>query len=160
MSQMAAHSDEHYKHPVKGPEPHVMPVSLYWGVFILLLCLTVITVWVAEYDFGAASTAVALLVASTKAGLVMAIFMHLWFDNKFYTLVISSSLVFLSLFVLFPMLDEGSRAMVDPIKANFLPRDEAVYKHELDKPNDLPLRPGLKEANKDDLVFEAAHGHE
>lgn len=150
---------ESNKHMVQGPSPHTVSVWFYWGVFVLLLCLTVLTVYVATFDFGPMSTVVALLVASCKASLVCAFFMHLWFDNKFYTLILSSSLLFLSLFLLFPLLDEDSRAFVDPERENFLPREQQVFEYELKNPGALPLRPGLKEPNIADLIFSEPHKH-
>jgi len=149
-----------HSHMVEGPKPHTVSVWFYWGVFGALLFLTVLTVLVAEYDFGSLSTVVALLVAGMKASLVCAFFMHLWFDNKFYTLVLCSTLVFLSLFLLFPILDEESRAFVDPERANFLPREQQVLEYELQNPGALPLRPGLQTPKKEELNFEAPHGHE
>jgi cytochrome c oxidase subunit 4 len=146
-------------HKVVGPEPHILPVRVYWIVFGCLLALTALTVYVAEFDFGTMSTAVALLVASTKATLVLAVFMHLWFDNKFFTLVFATTMVFLSLFVLFCVMDEGSRSLIDPQRSNFLPRDEKVLQYDTEHPGALPLRPGLKEPVKDDLIFEGP-GHE
>lgn len=144
---------------VKGPKPHVHSVWLYWGVFATLVFLTVITVGLAHYDFGKLNLVVTLLIASTKASLVMAIFMHLAFDSKFFAVVASTSLVFLSLFILFPLLDLGSRADLDSAQQNFLPRDEKVYQHELDMPKDLPLRPGLEEAKKAELIFVSPGDH-
>lgn len=138
---------------VVGPKPHVHSVWLYWGVFFALVVLTVVTVMLAGFDFGKLNIVVTLLIASTKASLVLAIFMHLAFDNKFFLVVAATSLVFLSLFILFPLLDLGSRADLDPAQKNFLPRDEKVYQHEIDMPKDLPLRPGLEEAKKDSLIF-------
>lgn len=144
-------------HRVEGPTPHILPVGLYWGVFGALLGLTALTVWVSEFDFGTMSTTVALLVASTKASLVLAIFMHLWFDNKVFTLLLSSTFLFLSLFILFCVLDEGSRGLVDPERSNFLPRNQKVLQYETDHPGDLALRPGLKDPVRDELKFEGPH---
>ena len=141
-------------HKVEGPGPHILPVWLYWAVFAALLFLTCLTVWVAEFDFGTMSTTVALLVAATKASLVLAVFMHLWFDNKFYVLILGSTFLFLSLFILFCVLDEGSRALVDPERANFLPRDQKVMQYEMEHPDALPLRPGLQDPVRDELNFE------
>src|SRR3989338_2066448 len=146
-------------HRVQGSLPHVLPVWVYWAVFGALLCLTALTVGVAEFDFGTMSTAVALLVACTKSSLVLAIFMHLWFDNKFFAVVLGATMVFLSLFILFCMMDEGSRGLVDAERTNFLPRNETVLKYETDHPGALPLRPGLKEPVRDDLIFDGP-GHE
>lgn len=147
-------------HKVQGPQPHVLPVRVYWTVFGALLFLTALTIWVAEFDFGTMSTAVALAVATTKASLVLAIFMHLWFDNKVFTLILCSTLIFLSLFVLFCVMDEGSRGLVDPERMNFLPRDQKVMQYQTDHPGDLPLRPGLKDPVKDELNFEGPHSQE
>ncbi len=161
MSEVSLHQEGHYQHMAPGPKPHhILPVWIYWAVFGFLLVLTVVTVWVASYDFGSLSTVVALFVASIKASLVCAVFMHLWFDNKFFALILSSSLLFLSLFLLFPLIDDSSRGLVDPTRDNFLPRNEEVYKYELENPGALPQRPGLKTPNKDKLIFEAPHGHD
>lgn len=138
---------------VKGPKAHPHSVWLYWGVFFVLLCLTVFTVYITVYDFGYLNFVVALLVASTKALLVVGIFMHLAYDNKFFGVVAATALVFLGLFILFPLLDVDSRSLVDATDANFLPRDEAVYKYELAHPKALPLRPGLTEPKESELIF-------
>ncbi|MCA9507569.1 MAG: cytochrome C oxidase subunit IV family protein [Myxococcales bacterium] len=138
---------------VQGPKPHAHSVWIYWGVFFALVLLTIATVELAHYDFGKFSIVVTLLIAGTKSLLVMGVFMHLAFDNKFLAVIAGSSFLFLALFILFPILDVGSRADIDSERANFLPRDEKVYKHHLDKPDDLPLGPGLQEEHKDKLIF-------
>lgn len=138
---------------VKGPKPHPHSVWLYWGVFFALVVFTAITVTLARYDFGKLNLVVTLLIAGTKAALVMGFFMHLAYDNKFFAVVISTSLVFLALFILFPMADLDTRADLDYEQTNFLPRDEQVYKRQIETPDALPLRPGMQEANKDRLIF-------
>lgn len=159
-----AHGEHAYRHMVVGPKPHPHHVGLYWTVFGMLVFLTLVTVYLAEFDFGSLSVLVTLGIAGTKAGLVLAVFMHLYFDNKFYALVLSVSLVFLSLFVLFPIIDFGSRDLVDPTRGNFGPRNEIVFKRQTEKPDELPLRPGIgvsansnSEPKKEKLVFESAH---
>lgn len=144
---------------VKGPKPHTHSVWLYWGVFFTLVVLTVVTVVIATYDFGKFNTLVALTIASTKALLVVGIFMHLAFDNKFFGVVASTSLVLLALFIVFPLVDMNTRVDLDAEQANFLPRNEQVHKHRLASPESLPLRPGLQEADKNKLIFEGPHGH-
>lgn len=157
MAHTAADHEHQYKHMVQGPHPHTLPVSLYWIIFGILVALTVLTVYLAEFDFGTFSVFVTLMIAGTKASLVLAVFMHLWFDNKFYALVVSTSLVFLSLFILFPIMDLGSRDMVEAQRGNFGPRNEAVFQYEIENPEALPLRPGLEKPEKDKLVFEKPH---
>jgi caa(3)-type oxidase subunit IV len=144
---------------VKGPKPHAHPVWLYWAVFFSLIFFTIVTVWIAKHDFGKLNIVVALLIASTKALLVIAFFMHLAFDSKFFGVIVGTSLIFLALFILFPILDLQTRADLDAIQTNFLPRDEQVYKYELDHPKSLPLRPGLMEANQSKLNFAEPGGH-
>jgi caa(3)-type oxidase subunit IV len=138
---------------VKGPKPHAHTVWLYWGVFFVLIFFTAVTVWLAGHDFGKLNLVVTLLIAGTKAFLVMAFFMHLAFDSKFFAVVAGTSLLFLALFILFPILDLDSRADLDAQQINFLPRNERVYKHALDMPGALPLRPGLQDADKEKLIF-------
>lgn len=144
---------------VRGPKPHPHSVWLYWVVFFALVFLTGATVLLANYDFGKLNLIVTLLIAGTKASLVMGIFMHLAFDNKFFGVVASASLVFLALFILFPMVDLGTRDDLDDAQKNFLPRNEQVYKHKLDTPEALPLRPGLQDADKEKLIFVAPGEH-
>jgi cytochrome c oxidase subunit 4 len=139
--------------------PHVLPIWLYWAVFIMLLALTGLTVFLADFDFGAFSVFVTLLIAGTKSALVLAVFMHLWFDNKFFSLIVGTSLIFLGLFIAFPVIDLGSRGEVDPERDNFVPRAEKVYEHQMKEPNALPLRPGLLEAKESDLIWVSPEGH-
>jgi hypothetical protein len=73
--------------------------------------------------------------------------------------IIAASFVFLSLFIIFPILDLGSREEVDEIRANFLPRDEKVHQHNADNPNELPLRPGLKKAEPKEINFSSPGHH-
>jgi len=138
---------------VRGPKAHPHSVWLYWAVFFALVFFTFITVTLAGYDFGKLNLVVTLCIAGTKALLVMAIFMHLAFDNKFFAVIVATSLVFLALFIIFPIFDMESRADLDPANQNYLPRNEFVYKYELANPTALPLRPGLQVAVPDKLIF-------
>jgi cytochrome c oxidase subunit 4 len=79
--------------------------------------LTAITVAVSYVDLGAWNIAVALLVATAKASLVAAIFMHLWYDHRFNALVLGSSVFFLVVLLAFTFADTGSRGGADAIEA-------------------------------------------
>lgn len=61
---------------------HVVPESTFLKVLIALLVLTVITVLAAQVDLGKWNIVGALLIASVKASLVIAIFMHGKYENK------------------------------------------------------------------------------
>ena len=138
---------------VRGPKVHTHSVWLYWAVFFALVGLTGATVLLARFDFGKLNLIVTLLIAGSKSLLVMGIFMHLAFDNKFFAVIAATSLLFLSLFIGFSVLDMSSRPDVDDVRANYLPRDERVYRHSREKPEELPLRPGLQDAQTEQLIF-------
>lgn len=111
MSASHAHDDHH-------DGPHVTPLPVYFGVFGALLVLTVVTVWIAQFDFGAANTAIAMLVATVKATLVAAIFMHLMYDERMNLLAFVFGLLFVSLFFIFTMLDVFTRKHIEPVRGN------------------------------------------
>lgn len=115
---MASHAhDAHDAHDAHHG-PHVTPLPVYFGVFGALLVLTFITVWITRFDFGAADTVVAMAVATVKAVLVAAVFMHLLHDDRLNTLAFVFGLLFVALFFIFTLLDVFTRKHVDPIRAN------------------------------------------
>lgn len=60
---------------------HALPFAAYRNTFITLLILTVITVAVAQFDFGVFNAVVAMIIASIKAMLVALFFMHLKYER-------------------------------------------------------------------------------
>ncbi len=105
-------SEHHDAHDTKH---HISPVSQYWGIWIGLMILTVITVlayyipvWY-ELKLGSANIIIAMAIATTKASLVCLYFMHLKFDKKFHMIAFLSSLIFLGLFLTFTLLDINTR---------------------------------------------------
>ncbi len=67
----------------KNHDEHRPNVGLYLKVFGALMVLTLITVAISKVHLARpAAIALGLAVASVKAGLVCAIFMHLWGENK------------------------------------------------------------------------------
>ncbi len=94
---------------------HVVPVRILAITAAILLVLTVITVWVASYDFGPANIWVALAIAAIKGSLVALFFMHLRWDRPFNGLVFILSLSFVALFISFAMTDTREYAPdIDP----------------------------------------------
>src|SRR5687768_14689549 len=88
---------------------HVLPLKVYIGVWGALMCLTVITVAVAQVDLGPLNVPLALAIASVKAALVALIFMHLLWDEKFNLVVLASSLLFALVFLGFTIYDPLTR---------------------------------------------------
>jgi len=92
---------------------HIASSRFYVGVFAALICLTIATVKVSYYDFGAANIVLALVIATMKASLVAAFFMHLRHDNLFNTIAFLAAFVFLGIFILLTYDDTGYRGQVD-----------------------------------------------
>ncbi|WP_437673716.1 cytochrome C oxidase subunit IV family protein [Sorangium sp. So ce131] len=97
--------------------PHVLPLKVYIATWLALLVLTVVTVGASYVDLGAANLALALLIATAKAGVVALIFMHLKWDHKFHTLIFLSSVIFLAVFISFTMFDTNNRGRAEEIEA-------------------------------------------
>ena len=110
----AGHDDAH--HDGVDHHPHVLPLKTYFAVWGALLVLTVVTVAVSYVDFGGMNLVIAIAVATIKACLVGAIFMHLRYETKFYTVVFASSLVFVSIFIGITSLDYLHRGKADPVR--------------------------------------------
>lgn len=90
--------DEHDEHEEGSVHAHVAPAKLYWGVFLALIVLTVLTVGLAGIHLGKANLAIAIVVASIKAALVCTFFMHLSHDNRFHAIMLVSSVLFIGVF--------------------------------------------------------------
>jgi cytochrome c oxidase subunit 4 len=93
---------------------HIASARFYWGIFGALVFRTVATVKVSYYDFGAANIIIAMLIATAKASLVAAFFMHLRHDKLFNTLAFLAAFVFLAIFILLTYDDVGRRGEIDP----------------------------------------------
>jgi cytochrome c oxidase subunit 4 len=120
---MSSHDETVHAAGAKGDHvPHVLPLGHYLKVWGALLTLTAITVYVSYFDFGTMNIVVALAVATTKATLVAAIFMHLIYDKKFNAIVLGFSAIFLVILMAFTMADTAHRGMADPMEAA-RPRD-------------------------------------
>lgn len=74
---------------------------MYFGVFIALMVLTVLTVAASRIDIGALNTPLAMAIAIVKAALVILFFMHVIHSTRLTWVVILSS--FLMLVVLFAL---------------------------------------------------------
>ena len=97
-------------------EPHILPLSTYFGVWGALVVLTAFTVAVSRFDFGSANTIVAMIVATIKATLVALFFMHLLYDNKLNLVILMASFLFVAIFFTPTLIDLSSRGMLDSIK--------------------------------------------
>lgn len=93
-------------------EHHLISVQTYALVFGALIVGTIVTVLVAQVDFGAMNTVIAMLVATVKASLVLAYFMHLKYDNVMNRVIFGSGFLFLLLLFGFSVADIYTRAKI------------------------------------------------
>ena len=94
---------------------HIVPFSTYIKVFGALLFLTALTVITAKgLDLSPFNGAVAFIIAATKAGLVMAFFMQLLYQDRTNSYIIFGSFGFVVLLFIFCILDIYTRIQVDP----------------------------------------------
>lgn len=106
---------------------HIHPLRNYMSVGAALLLLTAITVSAAQYDFGSWNTAIALIIAVTKASLVALFFMHLKYENKIYTLYFLMSILILTMFIIFTMFDTLNRGNINPITEKPINKFASIY---------------------------------
>jgi cytochrome c oxidase subunit IV len=92
-------------------EHHIIPFDVYVKIFGALIGLTVITVLAAQFDFGAMNIIVAFGIATVKAVLVLAYFMHLKYDNMMNRVIMASAFFFLLVLFLFAWLDDATRVV-------------------------------------------------
>jgi len=92
---------------------HVAPKSMYVGVWIALVIGTVATLLAAEIDLGALNNVVMLLIACTKAALVVLFFMHVRWSTRLTWVVAASGFVWLLIMFGLTMTDYFSRGWVE-----------------------------------------------
>lgn len=102
MADTHAHHDDHGL-------AHVASMKTLLATGGALLMLTIITVVSSRIDFGGATVnlAIAMVIAVTKATLVVLFFMHLRYDKLFHSVVFVSALLAAALFIGFALMDSG-----------------------------------------------------
>ena len=93
---------------------HIVPVKVYWGVFLSLLILTGVTTGIAFIDLGRFNLVVAMAIAIFKATLVVLFFMHVKYSTTLTKTIVASGFVFLLIMVFFTMTDLLTRNITAP----------------------------------------------
>jgi cytochrome c oxidase subunit 4 len=84
-----------------APHVHVTPLWVYFAVFLALAAGTLLTWWISTIDLGWMNTPIALIIATTKALLVILFFMHVIHSTRLTWVVVIASFLWLGvLFVL------------------------------------------------------------
>ena len=88
---------------------HILPRSMYFGIFGILLVLTILTVAAAFVNLGFMNILVALAIAVVKATLVVLFFMHVKYSSKLTWVVVGAGVFWLLILLSLLMLDYSSR---------------------------------------------------
>jgi len=116
------------QHDGQGHGHHIIPLKVYWAVFGALVFLTLTTTEVASLDLGGLNVPVALLIAGTKASLVVLFFMALKYDNKVNAMIFSVGLLFVLVFIGFVLLDTEFRGEFDDLLKGTVMDQQATQK--------------------------------
>ena len=91
---------------------HIAARKTYVAVWIALIILTVVTATVSRIDLGRGSAAVALIIATTKALLVVLFFMGVkYISQKMTIVVIVAGLFWLGILLVLSMADYATRGL-------------------------------------------------
>lgn len=107
MAATEHHADHHDDHG--HGLAHTAQLKVLLGTGGALLLLTLVTVVSSKIDFGGSTInlAIAMVIAVTKATLVILFFMHLRYDRLFHSVVFVSAILAAALFVGFTLMDSG-----------------------------------------------------
>jgi cytochrome c oxidase subunit IV len=108
---------------------HPVPARAYYLVFAALMVLTVTTVAVTYVELGRLNLIIALLIAFTKATLVVLIFMDVRQSSALTKLVVASGLFWLMIMIVLTFSDYISR--------DWLPVAEPWTEHQRQRPDVL-----------------------
>ena len=78
---------------------HIVPLRIYYLVFLTLIVCTAVTVAVSFVDLGRFNVLVALGIAILKATLVVLFFMHVKYSGKLTWVVVAGSLFWLGILI-------------------------------------------------------------
>jgi cytochrome c oxidase subunit 4 len=95
-----------------GSSEHIVSPAVYVGVFLALMVLTGLTVFASTVDLGIWNTPVALLIAVTKAVLVVLFFMHVKYSSRLVSLAVGAAMLWLLLLLAGLIADYVSRGWV------------------------------------------------
>ncbi|MDP3981461.1 MAG: cytochrome C oxidase subunit IV family protein [Chlamydiota bacterium] len=92
---------------------HPISVKIYFGVFLTLIALTLLTVKVAFIDLGSLNILVALAIALTKASLVVLYFMHVRYGSRLIWLFVAAGCLWIAIMIGLTFGDYMTRAWIE-----------------------------------------------
>jgi len=95
---------------------HIVHPRVYVAIFLALLIGTILTAWVAFFNFpGPLNAVVALTIAVLKASLVVLYFMHVRYSGRLIWLVILAALLWLAIMFAITLSDYWTRMWLPPM---------------------------------------------
>jgi cytochrome c oxidase subunit IV len=88
---------------------HIVPVRTYLVIFTLLMVLTALTTAVAFVDLGVMNVVIMLVIAFTKAAVVVLYFMHVRFSSPLTKVVAASGFAWLTILIALTLSDVLTR---------------------------------------------------
>jgi cytochrome c oxidase subunit IV len=90
---------------MNDPSHHIISYGKLIGIWLALLLLTALTVLITRIDLGGYKVLGALAIACIKAGLVIAVFMHMKYEGRLLRGLLFLALVTLAIFIGFTFFD-------------------------------------------------------
>jgi cytochrome c oxidase subunit 4 len=94
---------------IENEKKHIIPYSTFLFVLAGLIVLTLTSVTLTRISLGAFTVAAALLIAGIKSTFVLAIFMHLKFENKMFSRAVMGVILLLCAVITITLLDYLNR---------------------------------------------------
>jgi cytochrome c oxidase subunit 4 len=126
---------------IKSGHHHILPLGLYMTIGSTLIGLTILTVMIAQQDFGVYNLIIAMVIAGIKASLVALYFMHLRYDHKFYATVFVTAITFLAVFIIFILFDTLRRGDIYEMKSGPIESNALIY-HPETRPDSIEITTG------------------
>lgn len=86
-------------------QSHIVSYKKLAGIWLALLALTALTVSITRVDLGGYKVIGALAIACLKAGLVIAVFMHMKYEGRLLRWLLFLTLTTLAIFIGFTFFD-------------------------------------------------------
>jgi len=90
---------------MKNHDNHISSYTLNWTVLVTLLILTTTSILAINFHFGAFTVAVALIIASVKAGIVLTYFMHLKFESLLLRIMVTGVFLLFAIVIVITFID-------------------------------------------------------
>lgn len=91
---------------------HTVSTRIYYRIFGILILLTLVTTGAAYIDLGPLNPAVALVIAVSKAALVVLFFMHVKYERRLTLVFVLAGFIWLAIMIGLSLSDYGSRSWI------------------------------------------------